>query len=111
MRLVLSLPRRGPIPPPVCASGGGRRLRPPSEAGFAPGRNAVEDPPMGGLSLRRRLPHHRTWIGGGGPSQAMREGQSAPRMARSRATARTAAQEEPRRDAPPDGLTTPERLL
>jgi hypothetical protein len=35
---------------------------------------------MGGLSLRRRLPHRRTWIGGGWPSQTTWKGHLAPRM-------------------------------
>jgi hypothetical protein len=35
---------------------------------------------MGGLSLRRRLPHRRTSIGGGWPSQTTWKGHLAPRM-------------------------------
>jgi hypothetical protein len=35
---------------------------------------------MGGLSLRRRLPQRRTWIGGDWPSLTTCKGQSAPRM-------------------------------
>ena len=56
---------------------------------------------MGGLSLRRRLPHRRTWIGEVG-RRRQREGTvGASGWSRGRAKARTAKRDEKqRRDVP-----------
>ena len=64
---------------------------------------------MGGLSLRRRLPHRRTWIGGGWPSQTTRRRQSAADGHVARQSEDRGAHATQRRDVPGKWRTTPER--